>query len=275
MGKFIRRTGWLVILVGALWVSGWSLYTIARHFGVPWPVAIFASASFDGVAWLAADNALSELKDNAPDTWPRTAVWLFALGSAWVNSWHAILWHEPEVARTFWVVPPLAAVVAYDLHLRKERRKAQARIGKIYPRPLPSWGSLTWLLFPYSTLTALRGLVAGRRTALAGVAARLTLAPVQGMRPAIPRESRPAISESEVVSEKYVSDQSEEYVSDQSEESDSNVYGFPEGTRYAPMANVRSWAVAHGWPELAGKRGGIPLTAKQAYQEAMNKKEEA
>lgn len=164
------RIGWLVILSSALWVSGWSLYYIARHWGVPNQVAIFFSACYDGVALLSADYALRAVRDGASDRWPRTLVIVFALCSAYLNSLHAVIGHETSAARLAWAAPPVAAVIAYDLHTRSERRKAKIRYGAIYARPMPGFGPLTWALFPLSTFNVLRTIVERRRLALENTA---------------------------------------------------------------------------------------------------------
>lgn len=161
-----RRMGWLIILTGALWVSGFSLFWLARHWGVPIPVALFFSASYDGVALLAADYALSAVKDGASDRWPRALVVAFAAASAWLNSQHAVIAGEPSAGRIAWAVPPVAAAVAYDLHTRSERRKALVKAEVSYARPAPHFGPLTWLLFPGSTINVLREIIERRRLAL-------------------------------------------------------------------------------------------------------------
>ena len=160
------RIGWLVILTGALWVSGFSLYWLARTWGVPIQVAVFFSASYDGVALLAASYALGAVRDGASDRWPRFLVISFAGCSAWLNSQHAVLAHEASAARLAWAVPPIAAAVAYDLHTRSERRKALVKYEATYARPAPHFGAMTWLLFPLSTIDVLREIVKRRRLAL-------------------------------------------------------------------------------------------------------------
>ena len=170
MGKLSRipsRAGWLVVLVATLTVSGWSLFWVARRWGVPPLVAGCLSACFDGVALLAAGYSLDAIRDGHTDRWPRGVTFAFAAASAYVNSLHATLSHELPSARLAWAVPPLGAVIAYDLHNRRERAKARARYGAQFPAPMPSFDIWAWVLFPVQTLTVVREIVMRRVTALA------------------------------------------------------------------------------------------------------------
>jgi len=164
---FPRRSLWIVILCASLYVSGWSLFSVARHMGVPLYVAVCSSACFDGVALLAGIYSIQAVKDERSDYWARTIVLTFAGISAYINSLHAKIGHEMNGAWLFWAILPIGAVVAHSLATQKERQKARARQGKRYPAPLPKWGLSAWLLFPLVTLDGLRGIVGARFIALA------------------------------------------------------------------------------------------------------------
>jgi hypothetical protein len=163
---FVSSFLWLVVLTPILAVSAYSLYWVARHFGVPWYFAIAMSTCFDGVALLAADYSVKYAQAGLSGSWPRSVVRIFALTAAFLQTYHAKLGHEPTGGWVLWAALPIGAVTVYEIHIRWERRKALARSGSIYPAPLPSFGIVTWLLFPLSTLDKLRDIVHARRTAL-------------------------------------------------------------------------------------------------------------
>ncbi len=138
-----------------------------RHLSVPPLFAAGMSTAYDGTALVLAGLALRHAQAGLSGAAPRTWVWAFAGVSAWLNAQHVPLGHEPRAAIVGWAALPIAAVVVFDLNTRWERRKALSRAGRAYPTPLPSFGALTWLLFPFSTLDALRVTVKERREALA------------------------------------------------------------------------------------------------------------
>jgi hypothetical protein len=124
------------------------------------------STCFDGVALLAADYSVKYAQAGLSGSWPRSVVRIFALTAAFLQTYHAKLGHEPTGGWVLWAALPVGAVTVYEIHIRWERRRALARSGAIYPAPLPSFGIVTWVLFPFSTLDKMRDIVQARRTAL-------------------------------------------------------------------------------------------------------------
>ena len=171
--RFMRvsffRLVWLIVLAPILAVSAYSLFWVARHFGVPPYIAIAVSTCFDGVALLSADYSLKYAQAGMSGSMSRTAVWVFAGIAAFLQTFHARLGNEPYGAWIRGTTPP-GAVVVFEQHIRFERRKSLARAGHVYPAPLPKWGVARWMLFPLSTLNDLRDLTESRSGALKMVA---------------------------------------------------------------------------------------------------------
>lgn len=162
MEAFIKRTGWLAVLLCAMGVSGWSIFYIARHEGAPVLIALAAPVCFDGVALLCGYYAIQYLRKANSGVIPRLWVLVFAGASAYVNSWHAILDHESNFARLLWAIPSISAVVVFEVHTRLEKQTALARLNKTVP-PLPAIGFLGWVLFPIKSYKAIRRLIAYQR----------------------------------------------------------------------------------------------------------------
>jgi hypothetical protein len=147
-------------------ISGYSLFYVARALGVPTIFAIPMSAAYDGTTLLAAEYSLRYAQAGLSGSGPRTVVRLGALLAAFIQTLHASLGHEPNGSWALWAALPILAVVVYDIHIRWERRRALAAAGVAYPAPLPSFGFITWVLFPFSTLTSMKDIVEKRRGAV-------------------------------------------------------------------------------------------------------------
>jgi hypothetical protein len=165
-GKWIERAinqfAWLIVVVAALSLSGWSLFFVGRHYGLPVSLAVIVSAAFDGSAIVCAELALRYAR-SAGDSGlaPRIVVFIMAGLSAYLNSQHATLAHDPSAARILYAVPPIVAVVVFELHSRFERKAALKRAGRV-AQSLPVFGKWAWVLFPIRTLGTVRRLVAFR-----------------------------------------------------------------------------------------------------------------
>lgn len=165
MQKLLSRFGWLVILAGSLSISWWSLYFVARHEQAPPLIAGVVSTAFDGVALLAADYALRYARLGLSGMGPRITVYLFAGLSAYINSRHAIIEHDPMFAEILWAVPSVGAILVYEFHVRFERRNALAVKGRI-AAPLPVYGLWTWVRNPWKTLGRISKVIDYRSTAI-------------------------------------------------------------------------------------------------------------
>ena len=157
--SFIGKLGWLIVVVAALALSFWSLFYVARHYGLPLPLAIIVSCCFDGAAIACADLALKYARSYGDSGLaPRFAVFTLAAASAYLNSQHAVLAHDPKAAVILYASPPVIAVLLFELHSRYERRNALRKTGRV-AKALPVFGRWAWILFPFRSLKMMRGIV--------------------------------------------------------------------------------------------------------------------
>lgn len=162
VSSLLSKAGWLVVVISALALSAYSLFFVARHYGLPVILAGLVSAAFDGAAMVCADLAIKYAKSHSDSGFgPRMVVLLMAGTSAYLNTQHAAILHEPLAARILYAVPPLTAVTLVELHLRWERRNALRRAGRI-AESLPVFGRWAYLLFPVRTVGVLRNIIAYR-----------------------------------------------------------------------------------------------------------------
>jgi hypothetical protein len=274
IGRIIRSTTkrivggflWLVVLVPILGVSAYSLYFIGRYLGAPPYVAIAFSTCFDGVALFAARKSVDYAQAGLSGSFPKFVVRLFAFLAAFLQTLHVRINHEPKMAAILWASLPIGAMLVYEMHIRWERRKALARSGSIYPAPLPSFGLMTWILFPLSTLNKLRDITLARRGALV-TAANVVVADFQREAAKV-RNTReriePAVEASEEAAEADVAPA--EVLERHRARRTAPANGTWEAKR-KPDIHIREWARAQ--PEYKGRvgeRGRIPADIKEAYR---------
>jgi Protein of unknown function (DUF2637) len=262
---FIGGFLWLVVLVPILGVSAYSLYFIGRYLGAPPAIAIAFSTCFDGVALFAARKSVDYAQAGLSGSFPKFVVRLFAFTAAYLQTLHARINHEPRAAAILWAALPIGAMLVYEMHIRWERRKALARAGSVYPSPLPSFGLMSWLLFPLSTLGQLRDITLARRAALV-TAANVVVADFQRETAKV-RNTRERISEppppheqeqdADVVTEDEMRDRRERHAASAT------------STVHAPKAHMRRWAKQQ--PEFrdrVGDHGRLHADIQEAYRKA-------
>jgi hypothetical protein len=164
LGKFL----WAAILIPILTISWLGFYTIARDVGIPPIFAAGMSAAFDGVALFAARIGLKHRRQGFSGYLARITVLVFAALGAFVQSFHAES-HDWIRAHSWivWATAPVAAVVAYELHLGWVHRKQLIRKGYQHPSAKSGFGPATWLHFPRETLHEYRDVLRARRTYIA------------------------------------------------------------------------------------------------------------
>lgn len=142
-GEFL----WACILVPILAISWLGFYTIARAVGVPPIFAAGMSAAFDGVAIFAARIGLKHRRKGFSGYLARITVLAFAALGAFVQSFHSdtTLWVH-EHAWIVWATAPVAAVLAYELHLGWTHRKQLIKMGYVHPSAKSGYGPATWFL---------------------------------------------------------------------------------------------------------------------------------
>jgi hypothetical protein len=260
---------WLVVLVPILGVSAYSLYFIGRYLGAPPYIAIAFSTCFDGVALFAARKSVDYAQAGLSGSFPKLVVRLFAFIAAFLQTFHAKIGHELPWSWVLWASLPIGAMLVYEMHIRWERRKALARSGSIYPAPLPSFGMMSWVLFPLSTLSKLRDITEARRNALV-TAANIVVADFQREASRV-RNTRerpePAAEASEEAAPADVAPP--EVIAAHRARRTAPASRPASGTWEAkrkPDIHIREWARAQ--PEFngrVGERGRIPADIKEAY----------
>lgn len=143
----------LMIVVVAPAAASWlGLMAVGRDWlGLGGPWAVLVPLVFDAAAlyvaalsWrsvLAGDSALVD----------RLLVWVYAIGSAGLNVWHA----ASAPAALFFGAASVSAVVLWDRTLRARRRDALREMGAIEV-PLPRYRLLRWVVAPKETAAAFR-----------------------------------------------------------------------------------------------------------------------
>jgi hypothetical protein len=142
-GEFL----WACILVPILAISWLGFYTIARAVGVPPVFAAGMSAAFDGVALFAARIGLKHRRKGFSGYLARFTVLAFAALGAFVQSFHdeSQAWVHAH-SWIVWATAPVAAVIAYELHLGWAHRKQLIKRGYAHPSAKSGFGPATWLI---------------------------------------------------------------------------------------------------------------------------------
>jgi len=186
----------LVILVPILAISWLGFYTIARAVGVPPIFAMGMSAAFDGVAIFAARIGLKHRRKGFSGYLARITVVAFAALGAFVQSFHSdtASWVHAH-SWVVWATAPVAAVLAYELHLGWVHRKQLIRHGYVHPSAKSGYGPATWFLIG-GTFKEYREVLRARRDFITqGNRARFSVEeaaqPILDMPPAAPPKPRP------------------------------------------------------------------------------------
>jgi hypothetical protein len=245
----------MVVLFVILTISAYSLYFVARHLGVPKIFAMGMSTAYDGTALLAADKSLQYAQEGRSGAVPRAVMIVFAGLSAWLNSLHAILGSESPLAIPMWAGLPIAAATVFELHTSQARAKALARQGKKYPAPLPSWGGVTWLLFPAKTLLQLKSYVAARSGALA-------ITQEYAIEDGLNERTLPRNNPEWEANERTGPERTNERPARRPNGTNGQVLKFGRAG-HAPERHIREWARTRGYK--VGVRGAIPEWIKAEY----------
>jgi hypothetical protein len=165
-GEFL----WAAILVPILAISWVGFFTIARSIGIPPIFAAGMSAAFDGIALFAARIGLKHRRKGFSGYLARVTVILFAALGAFVQSFHAEsqAWIHAH-SWIVWATAPVAACIAYELHLGWVHRKQLIRKGYHHPSAKSGFGPATWIHFPAGTWGEYRNVLRARRAYIARV----------------------------------------------------------------------------------------------------------
>lgn len=147
----LSRSSWVAVLVMALGISWWSLFDLARVFGVPVVLAAGVSVVFDAAALVCAK--LSHQYSLSPDSGagPRLTMLALVAGSVYLNWNHAQLSGFGTEAAVMYAAPAVVAVLLFELESgwrSREGRRARGRVAE----PLPALGRWGWLLHPWQSV---------------------------------------------------------------------------------------------------------------------------
>jgi Protein of unknown function (DUF2637) len=276
---------WAVILVPILAISWIGFYTIARAVGIPPVFAAGMSAAFDGVALFAARIGLKHRRKGFSGWLARFTVVAFAALGAFVQSFHSET-HAWVQAHSWivWATAPVAACLAYELHLGWVHRKQLIRKGYHHPSAKSGFGPATWIHFPGETWSEYRTVLRARRTFIAkGNLERFALEeaeqPAQKARPSKPVKPSKTEPDEEVAEDVHdESDEQEHRVPKRPRTRERKLHSVPNrptgrsssrpASRAAKTENmvVQDWCREHGF-EL-GYNNRVPIAGLRAYRRA-------
>jgi hypothetical protein len=149
--KRLAPWAWLVVLGTALALSWWSLDALARHYGMPAPLAAMVSATFDGAALVAADLAMrrAAVADSAAAV---KLLMLCTIGlSSGLNYAHGLLLGYPMAIRVLFAAPSVIGGWLFELQLSGIHRTRLHELGRV-SQPLPRFGLAVWAFHPFAAL---------------------------------------------------------------------------------------------------------------------------
>lgn len=148
-----------VVLIVALALSWWSLYSLAVTFyGVPQILAIGVSAAFDGAALFVADLASKYARTEDSGLATKLATYLFVGASVYLNVEHAMLLAYGVPGMVLFGAPPVIAGILFELYLRFIHRSEMRSMGLV-PKRMPVFGKISWLIFPGKTFGGFKNVV--------------------------------------------------------------------------------------------------------------------
>jgi hypothetical protein len=148
-----------VVLIVALALSWWSLYSLAVTFyGVPQILAIGVSAAFDGAALFVADLASKYARTEDSGLATKLATYLFVGASVYLNVEHAMLLSYGVPGMVLFGAPPVIAGILFELYLRFIHRSEMRSMGLV-PKRMPVFGKISWLIFPGKTFGGFKDVV--------------------------------------------------------------------------------------------------------------------
>lgn len=145
----------LIVRPAAAAMAGWSLYVVARHYGVPWFLALFAVAVFDGVGMGCLYQATEAVKAGRSAAVAVLATLGMASVSVTLNVQHAHLINGGHPAEIMFSTPAVGLLILSALSWSAIRAEARAARGES-PMRLPAYGLWGWLLAPQRAAEALQ-----------------------------------------------------------------------------------------------------------------------
>jgi hypothetical protein len=163
--NWLARWAWVAVLGTALALSWWSLDALARHYGMPTPLAAMVSASFDGAALVAADLAMRRAAV-ADSAFAVKVLMLATVGlSAGLNYEHGMLLGYPMAVRVLFASPSVIGGSLFELQLRGLHRNRLHELGRV-AQPMPRLGLVVWVFHPFAALGRLSQIARSRLSSI-------------------------------------------------------------------------------------------------------------
>jgi hypothetical protein len=136
-------------------MAAWSLYAVARHYGIPWELAVLASAVYDGVAMACLYQASEAVKAGRSAAIPIIATIGQGSASVYLNVVHARITGGGRPAEVLFAAPIVGLLVISGISWTADRASARAARGES-PMRLPAYGVLGWVLARPQAYAALK-----------------------------------------------------------------------------------------------------------------------
>lgn len=176
--RALGALSWLVVLGMSLATSWWSLYAVARHYGVPPILAVGFSSIFDGAALILADLQRRYAETEDSGLVPRLLLTGVVVGSVALNRQHAVLMHYDWPGQIAFAAPAAVAIALFEVEMRWRHRVTLRKNGRV-AEALPALGRWQWTVHLFQsiatvyTVTRARGRAARQRE-MARIEARLS-----------------------------------------------------------------------------------------------------
>jgi hypothetical protein len=170
----LRSLAWLVVAGAALALSWWSLFSLARSFGVPDPLAAGVSLVFDAAALICANLAHRYAMSPHSGAGPRLTMLALMAGSIYLNWQHAMMptQDHPEgygtAAAIMFAAPAVVGVVLFELETGWASRVARDQRGRVAPS-LPVIGRWGWIFHPVRSVVTIWKVTAAHGNAVRAV----------------------------------------------------------------------------------------------------------
>lgn len=149
--RLVPTIGAAIPIAFAVGISWWSLTGLAVQYGIPLPLAIGASAVFDGAAIYLGSLARSAAMEGDSGFTDRLYMFALVAASAGLNYWHASLRGGGLGEQAILVASPMVAAVVIERGHAHEQRAARRARGLV-PERLPVAGFQGWGLHTLRTL---------------------------------------------------------------------------------------------------------------------------
>jgi len=143
----LSKIGFFVVLIVALGISWWSLFTLAMSLGIPMILSIGVSAAFDGAALFLA-GITSKFARNGDNIFvSKTATYAMIFVSVFLNVLHAMNLSLGLSGMIMLGGSSLIAGVVFEVYLRYIHRQVLKDAGRVLDR-LPLVGKVAVIFHP-------------------------------------------------------------------------------------------------------------------------------